>query len=69
MSKHFKDRGVEVELDPFPPTKDTTHATYFHEWLRHNIHQFAKHHDEPHHEGLAEIEKQESELSAGPAGS
>ena len=60
MSEHFADRGVEVRLEAFPPTKEATHPTHLQQWLRHNIQQFHEHHDEPHLAVLADLEKQEA---------
>ena len=59
MGEHFKERGVEVTLDPVPPTKGATHPTHLQQWLRHNLHQFHAHHDEPHLSDLPPAEPHE----------
>src|SRR5258706_10769044 len=60
MGEHLKARDIEVTLDAFAPTKEATNPTYLQQWLRHNIHQFAVHHDEPHLLELAESEEKET---------
>jgi len=63
MSEHFAERGVEIALDAVPPKKEATDPTYLHQWLKHNVHQFVVHHDEPHHEGLAEMAEKEGHVA------
>jgi hypothetical protein len=61
MGEHLKDRGVEVTLDAIAPTKEATHPTHLQQWLRHNLHQFAVHHDEPHLAQLADSGEHEAQ--------
>lgn len=48
MTEHLRGRGVDVDLYASAPVAEDTHHSHLGDWLTHSIHQFARHHDEPH---------------------